>query len=366
MLRGSRGQLWGKLHIDPPLVGGVLMLCAIGLVVLFSASDQSTDIVIKQGARMGLGLGLMVAVAQLSPARLARWAPALYLVGTGLLILTAVIGTGRGAHRWLELGFLRFQPSEIMKLATPLTVAWFLRDKLLPPRLPVIATALVLVALPAALIAEQPDLGTAILVAAAGLLVLFFAGIPWRFIGLAVAAGVSLAPIAWYSMHGYQRQRILTMLDPAADPLGAGYHIIQASIAVGSGGWSGKGWLNGTQSHLEFLPEHATDFILAVYCEEFGLIGVLVLLSAYLLVLVRGVTIALGAQDTFGRLMAASLTFTLFTYVFVNMGMVLGQLPVVGVPLPLISYGGTSLVTLLTGLGILMSIQTHRRYLANT
>ncbi|MSQ68514.1 MAG: rod shape-determining protein RodA [Gammaproteobacteria bacterium] len=365
MLRVNSRQLWGRLHIDPSLVGGVLMLCAIGLVVLFSAADQSTDIVLKQGARMGLGLGLMFAVAQVSPARLARWAPGLYLIGTGLLVVTALIGTGRGAHRWLEFGFLRFQPSEIMKLATPLTVAWFLRDKLLPPRLPVIGTVLLLVALPAALIAEQPDLGTAVLVAAAGLFVLFFAGISWRIIGLAVVVGVLSAPIAWYSLHGYQRQRILTMLDPAADPLGAGYHIIQASIAVGSGGWSGKGWLNGTQSHLEFLPEHATDFIFAVYCEEFGLLGVLVLLSAYLLVLVRGVKIALGAQDPFGRLMAASLTFTLFTYVFVNMGMVLGQLPVVGVPLPLISYGGTSLVTLLTSLGILMSIQTHRRFLAD-
>ncbi len=366
MRLGRSGNLLVDLHIDAPLVGGVLLLCAVGLSVLYSASDHSLEVVGKQAARMLMGFVAMIAIAQLSPLRLARWSPLIYTLGMIFLIATAIVGTGRGAHRWLEIGPLRFQPSEIMKLAVPLTVAWFLSDKLLPPRLSVIGASLLIVAIPGAFIIEQPDLGTAILVMAAGLLVLFFAGISWRLMGMAAAVGIVCAPIGWYTMHDYQRQRIITLLDPSADPLGAGYHIIQATIAVGSGGWSGKGWLNGTQSHLEFLPERATDFIFAVYCEEFGLLGVLVLLAAYLLVLIRGITIALNAQDGFSRLIAASLAFTLFIYIFVNMGMVTGQLPVVGVPLPLISYGGTSLVTIMTGLGILMSIQTHRRFIVES
>jgi len=366
MRLGRSGNLLVDLHIDAPLVGGVLLLCAVGLSVLYSASDHSLEVVGKQAVRMLTGFVSMLAIAQLSPLRLARWSPMLYTLGMILLIATAIVGTGRGAHRWLEIGPLRFQPSEIMKLAVPLTVAWFLSGKLLPPRLSMIGASLLIIAIPGAFIVEQPDLGTAILVMAAGMLVLFFAGISWRLMGIAAAVGIICAPIAWYTMHGYQRQRIITLLDPSADPLGAGYHIIQATIAVGSGGWSGKGWLNGTQSHLEFLPERATDFIFAVYCEEFGLLGVLVLLAAYLLVLIRGITIALNAQDGFSRLIAASLAFTLFIYIFVNMGMVTGQLPVVGVPLPLISYGGTSLVTIMTGLGILMSIQTHRRFIVES
>ena len=361
-----RGSLLSQVHVDPPLLGGLLMICAIGLVTLYSASGQSVDVVIKQALRMLLGMACMIGIAQISPQRLARWAPGIYLLGVFLLILTTLIGEGRGAHRWLDLGPIRFQPSEIMKLATPLTVAWFLSDKILPPRLGQIGIALAIVAVPGALIMEQPDLGTAILVMAAGLLVLFFAGIPWRLIVLAFGATGAMAPVGWLFMHEYQRQRVRTLLDPAADPLGTGYHIIQSTIAVGSGGWSGKGWLNGTQSYLEFLPERATDFIFAVYCEEFGLLGVLVLLAAYLLVMMRGVTIAVQAQDLFGRLVAASLIFTLFIYIFVNMGMVIGQLPVVGVPLPLISFGGTSIVTLLTSMGILMSIQTHRRFIVES
>ena len=358
---GNRDRLVGRFHLDLSLLGGVMVLCALGLVVLYSASNHSSEAVLGQAGRMGIGLVCMLGIAQVSPQRLARWAPALYGVGMLLLVLTALVGTGRGAHRWLDLGPVRFQPSEIMKLATPMTVAWFLRDQLLPPRLPVVLIAVALVVLPGAFVAEQPDLGTAILVMAAGFLVLFFAGISWRYIGAATLAGLVLAPIGWYAMHDYQRQRVLTLLDPSRDPLGTGYHIIQATIAVGSGGLTGKGWLNGTQSHLEFLPERATDFIFAVLCEEFGLLGVLVLLAAYLLVLARGIQIALAAQDAFGRLVAASLIFIFFVYIFVNMGMVIGQLPVVGVPLPFISFGGTSIVTLMTGLGILMSIHTHRR-----
>jgi rod shape determining protein RodA len=365
-MRASDRDLFTRLHIDGPLLGGALLLCTLGLVVLYSASGQSLDVVLRQAMRMLLGLGAMCAIAQISPWRLARWAPLFYLLGTILLVAVFLFGTGRGAHRWLELGFVRFQPSEIMKLAVPLTVAWFLNDKVLPPTAATVSIVLLTIAIPGAFVVEQPDLGTAILIMAAGLLVLFFAGLRWRWIAIAVGVGIICAPVAWYTMHDYQRQRIITLLDPMQDPLGAGYHIIQATIAVGSGGLSGKGWLNGTQSHLEFLPERATDFIFAVYCEEFGLIGVVVLLAAYSLLLVRGLTIALYAQDVFGRLVAASLTITLFVYIFVNMGMVTGQLPVVGVPLPLISYGGTSLVTLMTGLGILMSIQTHRRFIVES
>ena len=360
----SHRSLLSRVHIDAPLLSGALILCAIGLIVLYSAADQSVDIVMRQGIRMLIGLLAMILVAQVSPARLARSAPLFYAVGIMLLAAVFLFGSGRGAQRWLHLGVVQFQPSEIMKIAVPLTVAWFLYDKVLPPNLRTTIIALLLVLVPGFIIIEQPDLGTALLVMAAGLFALFFAGVSWRWIGLAAALGLCAAPLAWMLMHDYQRQRVLTLFDSQQDPLGAGYHIIQATIAVGSGGLSGKGWLNGTQSHLEFLPERATDFIFAVYCEEFGFIGVIVMLAAYALVLARGLRIAMNAQDSFGRLLAASLTLTLFVYIFVNMGMVTGQLPVVGVPLPLVSYGGTSLVTILTGLGILMSIQTHRRFIA--
>ncbi|MEX2481459.1 MAG: rod shape-determining protein RodA [Gammaproteobacteria bacterium] len=355
-----------RLHIDVPLIGGVLVTCALGLVVLYSASEQSSDVVMRQGVRILIGLAAMIGIAQISPRRLIRLAPVFYLAGLGMLVLVLVIGIGRGAQRWLDFGFMRFQPSEIMKLAVPLTVAAFMAEKVLPPTLRTTMAALMLVLLPAAMIAEQPDLGTALLVAAAGLFVLFFGGVSWRLIGISGLIALAAAPLAWFSMHDYQRRRVLTLLDPTQDPLGAGYHIIQSTIAVGSGGLSGKGWLNGTQSHLEFLPERATDFIFAVYCEEFGLIGVVVLMLAYAMILVRGVQIALDAQDMFGRLIAASITLTLFIYIFVNMGMVIGQLPVVGVPLPMVSYGGTSLVTILIGFGILMSVQTHRKFIAET
>jgi rod shape determining protein RodA len=341
-------------------------MAALGLVVLYSAADQSIDVVIKQSMRIALGLTCMVAIAQVPPRRLARWAPLLYVLGTFLLGLVLAIGQGRGATRWLDFGVIRFQPSEIMKLAVPLTVAGFMAEKVLPPQTRTTVAALVMVLLPAGLIADQPDLGTAILVATSGLFVLFFGGISWRFMRNSLLVAIAAAPFGWLAMHEYQRQRVLTLLDPSQDPLGTGYHIIQASIAVGSGGLSGKGWLNGTQSHLEFIPERATDFIFAVYCEEFGLIGVVVLLLAYTLILARGMRIAMEAQEMFGRLVAASLTMTLFIYTFVNMGMVSGALPVVGVPLPMVSYGGTSFVTILTSFGILMSIHTHRKFISET
>ncbi|RME34440.1 MAG: rod shape-determining protein RodA [Gammaproteobacteria bacterium] len=352
----------GRIHIDGPLLTVVLLLCGLGLLVLYSASGQDTGTVIRQAVRMGMGLAVMIAVAQVPPHRMADWAPWLYLAGLVMLLAVLLIGhTGKGAQRWLDLGLFRFQPSELMKLAVPMVVAWYYHDRPLPPNGRRVAIAGVVILVPCLLIAKQPDLGTALLIGAAGFFVMFLAGLSWRFIGLLGLAGLGSLPLLWYLMRDYQRQRVLTLLDPQRDPLGSGYHIIQSQIAVGSGGLYGKGWLNGTQSHLEFLPEGSTDFIFAVFSEEFGLLGVLLLLSLYAFVILRGLYIASAAQGTFGRLLAGSLSLTLFIYIFVNIGMVIGQLPVVGVPLPLISYGGTSLVTMMAGFGILMSIHTHRR-----
>ena len=359
----SQPSLFMRLHIDPQLLSGALILCGLGLVVLYSAGDQSMDVMVRQTIRICVGIVTMILVAQISPARLARWAPLLYALGIVLLFAVFLFGTGRSANRWLHIGIVQFQPSEMMKIVVPVTIAWFLFDKVLPPNLRTTIVAMLLVLVPGFLIIRQPDLGTALLVMAAGLFTLFFAGISWRWIFSAAGIGLLVAPLGWFLLHDYQQQRILTLFDPQRDPLGTGYHIIQATIAVGSGGISGKGWLHGTQSHLEVLPESATDFIFAVYCEEFGFIGVIILLAAYAMVLARSLRIALSAQDSFGRLLAASLTMTLFIYVFVNMGMVTGQLPVVGIPLPLVSYGGTSLVTILAGLGIQMSIHTHKRFI---
>jgi len=283
-------------------------------------------------------------------------------VALGTLVAVMLVGVGaKGAQRWLSLGGFRFQPSEIMKLVLPLTVAWYLADRTLPPRFFHILVALALIALPAALILQQPDLGTALLIAASGLFVLFMAGMGWGYIfGAVVLAGASAWPAWMFVLKDYQKQRILTMLDPESDKLGAGWNIIQSKTAIGSGGWDGKGWMNGTQSHLDFLPESHTDFIIAVMSEEFGLRGVLVLLGIYLLILLRGFLIGVRAQTSFGRMMAGSLTLTFFVYIFVNMGMVAGLLPVVGVPLPLVSAGGTSVVTLMAGFGILMAISTEK------
>lgn len=354
-----------RLHLDLPLLFGIGILCTIGLVVLYSAGGQDSGVVLRQAGRMAVAFGLMFAIAQLPPARLARLAPAAYLIGLLLLILVHFFGDiGKGAQRWLDLGFLRFQPSELMKLAVPLLLASVLAEKGVPPGFSRILLCCGLILVPVLIIAKQPDLGTALLVGAAGFCVLFVAGISWRLLGgLALLAAAS-APVLWHFLHDYQRRRVLTFLDPEQDPLGAGYHIIQSEIAIGSGGIFGKGWLNGTQSHLEFLPERSTDFIFAVYSEEFGLMGVTFLLSAYLFVMVRGLQIALNSQHTFGRLLGAGVILTLFIYVFVNMGMVTGQLPVVGVPLPLISQGGSALVTLMISFGMLMAVHTHRRILS--
>lgn len=360
-------KLLRRLHIDLPLLLGLLLLSAIGLFVLYSAGDQSTDLITRQLIRLGIGFVIMFAIAQISPAVILRWAP--WIFGIGLIMLVAVLllgEVGKGAQRWLNLGFFRFQPSEIMKVAVPMMIAWYLAEVVLPPRKRHLVAALTVLILPTLLVAKQPDLGTALLIASSGIFVLLLAGLQWKLIIGSLITLVSSAPLVWnYLLHDYQRQRVLTFINPENDPLGAGYHIIQSTIAIGSGGLYGKGWLNGTQSHLDFLPERSTDFIFAVFGEEFGFLGILLLLAIYGVIIVRGLIIANQAQDTFTRLLAGSLILTFFVYIFVNIGMVTGILPVVGVPLPLISYGGTSMVTLLASFGILMSIQTHRRLIAN-
>ncbi|HIP52603.1 MAG TPA: rod shape-determining protein RodA [Chromatiales bacterium] len=357
------GQL-ARLHLDLPLLTGLLLLCGYGLVVLYSASGQNMDQVERQALRLAFAFAGLFVAAQISPIHLRRWSPWLYLAGVLMLIAVLLFGEiGKGAQRWLDLGLFRFQPSEMLKLVLPMMVGWYLAEKPLPPAWQRLAIAGVLVLLPTLLIAKQPDLGTALLVASAGVFVLFLSGIGWRIMGGLAAGIAAMAPAVWYLMHDYQRQRVLTFLNPERDPLGAGYHIIQSKIAIGSGGLFGKGWLNGTQSHLEFLPERSTDFIFAVLAEEFGLVGILVLMTLYLFIIFRGLYIATRGQDTYSRLLAGSLTLVFFVYVIVNTGMVTGLLPVVGVPLPLVSYGGTSLVTILAGFGILMSIHTHRKLL---
>lgn len=361
----SSRYLLFKWHIDGPLLSGLLLLCTLGLMVLYSAADQQLDIVIRQLTRIGIGLIGMCLIAQVPMRTIIRWSPWIYGVGLLLLIAVMLMGsTGKGAQRWLDLTIIRFQPSELMKLAVPMAVAWHLNDKHAPPSFPDVLLTLAMIAVPAVLIARQPDLGTAILIVAAGSFALFLAGLRWRLIGLSGILTMAAAPLLWYMMKDYQKQRVLTLLDPEKDPLGAGYHIIQSKIAVGSGGLFGKGLFNGTQSQLGFLPERTTDFIFAVFCEEFGFIGVIGLLVLYAFVTLRCLYLATLAQGTFARLLSGSLALTFFTYVFVNIGMVSGQLPVVGVPLPLISYGGTSLVTLLLGFGLIMSAYTHRQLMS--
>ncbi|WP_225918010.1 rod shape-determining protein RodA [Neiella holothuriorum] len=356
-------SVWFKLHIDAYLLMLLMVLMAVGLMVIYSAGGQDLDLAIRQIVRLGVAFFVMIALAQINPENYRRWAYPIYVIGTLLLVAVLVVGVvGKGAQRWIDLGFMRFQPSEIMKLIVPIAAAHFLANDALPARFGRVVIAFVVILVPTLLIARQPDLGTSLLIAASGVFVIFLAGVSWKLIFAGAVALASFLPVLWfYLMHDYQRTRVLTLFDPERDPLGSGYHIIQSTIAIGSGGFSGKGWLHGTQSQLEFLPERHTDFIFAVFSEEFGLTGVLLLLSLYLLIVVRGLYIAANAQTTFGSLLAGSITLTFFVYVFVNIGMVSGILPVVGVPLPLVSYGGTSMVTLLAGFGILMGIHTHRR-----
>lgn len=358
-----RDSVWRRLHIDPWLLLVILVITAFGMVVLYSASGQSTGVLVRQGRFFLIAYGVMLAVAQLDLERIKRWAPLAYLVGVAVLLAVPLIGvSAKGAQRWVSLGGFRFQPSEIMKLVVPMAVAWYFANRTLPPRFKYIVVCLSMIMVPVLLIASQPDLGTSILIAASGLFVLFLAGIGWRYIFSALGLLLASAWPFWhYVLLDYQRQRILTLFNPESDSLGAGWNIIQSKTAIGSGGWVGKGWLNGTQSQLDFLPESHTDFIIAVLGEEWGLRGVLVLLGLYLALIARGLWIAMEAQHCFGRLLAGSITLTFFVYVFVNMGMVSGLLPVVGVPLPLVSQGGTSLVTLLCGFGLLMAIGTEKR-----
>jgi rod shape determining protein RodA len=356
-------RVLGTLKLDGPLVLGLALLAVYGQVVLYSASGQDWESVMRGSVRIGLGAVAMLALAQVKPAFLRRLSPWLYTIGIVLLLIVDLIGyIGKGAQRWLDLGVIRFQPSEIMKLAVPMMCAWYLRERALPPDGTSLAVLVAIIGVPAGLTILQPDLGTGLLITMAGVLVILLAGLQWQIIAGMGVVGALGAWGGWFLLHDYQRQRVLTFLDPQADPLGSGYHIIQSTIAIGSGGVFGKGYLNGSQGQLEFLPERSTDFIFAVIGEELGFVGLTILLLLYLLVVARAIYLATQTQDTFARLLAGSLALIFFVYVFINAGMVSGILPVVGVPLPLVSYGGTSMVTLLAGFGILMSLYSHRKF----
>lgn len=354
-------QLLGK-HIDSFLMACLFFTLVVGLITLYSASGQNFERVYSQGINIIVALSFMWAAANIAPNQLERIAMPLYVLGVLLLIAVALFGSiSHGARRWLNLGLLQIQPSEIMRIAMPMMIAWYFSKREGKPQMVDFLIGSLLLVVPVLLIMKQPDLGTSLLVAASGFYVLFLAGLSWKLLLGAVTVFAASTPILWTMLHDYQRRRIEILLDPTQDPLGAGYHTIQAIIALGSGGAAGKGWLKGTQTQLDFLPERTTDFIFAVFGEEFGLLGILLLLLLFSLIIFRGMVIASQAQSTFSRLLAGSITLTFFTYAFVNIGMVSGILPVVGVPLPLISYGGTSMVTILLSFGILMSIHTHKK-----
>jgi rod shape determining protein RodA len=359
------GRVARALNLDVPLTLGLLALCAIGLMVVYSAGGADPDLVVRQATRMAIAFAAMVALANVPPHILRLWAPFLFGIGVALLGVVDIAGVvGKGAQRWLDLGLVRFQPSEMMKIVVPMTVAWYLHEKPLPPTFGQVLVAFGIVGVPVVMTAIQPDLGTALLIAAAGVFAVYCSGILWRYVLGAAALAAAIAPFLWARLHDYQKLRVLNFLDPERDPLGSGYHIIQSKIAVGSGGMFGKGWLEGTQSQLDFLPERHTDFIFAVAGEEFGLVGALLLLATYGFIIFRSLAMAASAERTFGRLLGGALALTFVVYVFVNIGMVCGLLPVVGVPLPLVSYGGTSMVTLMAGFGILMSIHSHRKLMS--
>lgn len=349
-------NILNKFRLDPILFSGIILLFGISFIVVYSANPNM--IIVKRHAiRVIFALALMAFFAQIPPRLLKNWSIWFYLLSLILLILVLFVGhRTKGAQRWLNLGLIRFQPAELMKLAVPILAASYMHTCALPPRIKEIIIPLTIIAIPFLLIALQPDLGTAILIATSGLFVIYFSGISWRTIITSGILFLSLLPIMWFLLHDYQKQRVMTLLNPERDPFGAGYHIIQSKIAIGSGGLYGKGWMNGTQAHLDFLPERTTDFIFAVFSEEFGLIGIIALLTIYSLILIRGLYISIQAQDTFCKLLAGSLTMTFFICIFVNIGMVSGILPVVGIPLPLISYGGSSLITIMISFGIIMSI----------
>ena len=359
----TAARILSALKLDGPLLVGLALVSIFGLVVLYSATGQKWSMVLAAVVRLCIGTVAMIALAQLKPQQLRAAAPAIYIIGIVLLVVVDIIGhIGKGAQRWLDLGFVRIQPSEIMKLGVPMLCDWYLHERPLPPSVPTLGVLLAIILVPAGLTAAQPDLGTAILIAIGGGLLVIMAGLSiWYIVGAAALTGVG-GWVAWmYFLHDYQKERVFTFLDPELDPQGAGYHSIQSLIAIGSGGLFGKGWMHGTQSQLDYLPEHHTDFIFAVIGEEFGLLGLAILLSLYLFVVARALYLASQTQDTFTRLLSASLALTFFVYVFINAGMVSGLLPVVGVPLPLVSYGGTSMVTLLASFGILMALYSHRK-----
>jgi rod shape determining protein RodA len=359
---GQGGRLLRALHLDGPLLLGLAAIIVFGLFVLYSALGGNTGLWLRQAAGVAAAIVAMVVLAQVPPRFIRMLTPLAYVAGIVLLALVAAFGdVSKGAQRWLDLGVIRFQPSELMKVAVPLMCAWYVHERPLPPSLPHVAVVALIFAVPAAFIAEQPDLDTAVLVCASGFFILLLGGLQLRWIGVGAALLAAAAPIAWHLLHDFQRRRVLTMIDPQSDPLGAGYHIIQSQIAIGSGGVFGKGWMNGSQAQLEFLPERSTDFIFAVIGEELGLLGQLTLIALYVLVLGRALFLAAQCNDTFGRLVAGSVALTFFVYVFVNTGMVVGLLPVMGLPLPLVSYGGTSMVTLLAGFGILQGLHSHRK-----
>jgi rod shape determining protein RodA len=363
LLAQRKAGMGDVIHVDVPMLLLLLIISAYGLLILYSAVGQQIEPVISQGTKILVGLSAMLVIAQIPPIVYLRLAPWIFLIGLIALVLVYFFGVEvKGARRWLRIpGITNFQPSEIMKLILPLMLAWYFQHRHLPPKAKHVFWSLAITIIPVILIAFQPDLGTSLIIAASGLFVLLLAGIPWRLVLSTIGIGVLTAPALWFVLRDYQQQRILTLLDPERDPLGTGWNIIQSKTAIGSGGLFGKGLFEGTQSNLDFLPESQTDFIVAVLGEELGLAGVVGLLILYLLLIGRGVILAVQAQDTFGRLLSGSITFTFFVYVFVNMGMVSGILPVVGVPLPFVSYGGTSVITLFIGFGILMSVRTHRR-----
>jgi rod shape determining protein RodA len=353
-------------RIDGPLMAALALTVALGLTVVYSAGGASVDRVAGQARNLAVALAALWIFAHIPPQTLMRLALPTYLVGLALLVSVALFGEVRnGARRWLSLGITTIQPSEIMKIGVPLVLAWYFHKHAEGLRVKDFVVAAILLAIPVGFIVRQPDLGTALLIFASGFFVIFLAGLSWKILASLFAAGAASLPFLWSVMHDYQRRRVLTLLDPMEDPLGAGYHIIQATIAIGSGGILGKGWLNGTQAQLDFVPERSTDFILAVFGEEFGLVGNVVLVLLYLLIIARGLMIAANASTVFARLAAGAITLTFFTYAFVNMGMVSGILPVVGVPLPMVSYGGTALLSMLAGFGILMSISTHKQLVAS-
>ena len=358
-----RKVFWKVFSLDLWLLLGLFAITGYGLLVLYSASGGSEKMFTNRVVQVSLGLGVMFVMAMISPRTYKQVSPYLYAVTIVMLVMVDVFGeTSKGAQRWLNLGFVRFQPSEIAKLAVPLMVATFLSNRPLPPNFRDTAIALAIIVFPTLLVAAQPDLGTSILVCAAGIFVLFLAGLSWKLIFAGVVFLAGFIPIMWFFlMHDYQKTRVMTLIDPEKDPLGAGYHIIQSKIAIGSGGLHGKGWMEGTQSQLEFLPEPHTDFIFAVLSEELGMIGVLILLGIYLFIIARGLMLGAKSDNAFGRILSGGTALLFFVYVFVNIGMVSGILPVVGVPLPLFSYGGTSYVTLMAAFGLMMSSYVHRK-----